>query len=225
MKEKSRHSTGRCDPFQMAMIHRTFRSELGSLPELIRSAAPGDFKRAEIVGKYLADMISVLHHHHAAEDDLLWPILRARLATGDDEVAHAEAEHLNVAELMDAVEAIRPSWMHSGEPRLGTRLEVAVGELCVAANEHFDHEERQLVPLIAEYLTPQEWQAVIDRGAAYVKPSNLWFALAYAGVLLRGGTSDERRRFIASIPLPLKVVLKLIGGRAFASYQAKLYCG
>jgi hypothetical protein len=33
--------------------------------------------------------------------------------------------------------------------------------------------------------TPDEWQAFIDRDAAYVNPRNLWFALAYAGLLLR----------------------------------------
>jgi hypothetical protein len=225
MNEKSHHATPRCDPFQMAMIHRTFRTEFGKLPDLIRLTAPGDVKRAKVVGGYLGDMLSVLHHHHAAEDDLLWPELMARATAAGSDVRHAEADHLDVAELMDGVESVRPSWARSGDPRLAEQLSTAVDELYARANEHFDHEEQNVVPLIAEHITQQEWQAVIDRGAAYVNPTNLWFSLAYAGVLLRGGTRDEQRRFIASIPLPLRIVLKLAGGRAFASYQTRLYGG
>lgn len=65
------------DPFQMAMIHRTFRTEFGRIPVLVRDVAAGDTKRARTVGAYLGTMISVLHHHHSAEDDVLWPTLRA----------------------------------------------------------------------------------------------------------------------------------------------------
>jgi hemerythrin-like domain-containing protein len=223
MNENSHQSAGGCDPFQMVMIHRTFRTEFGNLPDLIRSVAPGDTKRANLVGDYLGSMISVLHHHHAAEDDLLWPALRSRTSALDDDVQRAETAHRNIAELIDKVESIRPSWTDSGEPRRAVQLSTAVDELCAGANEHFDHEEQNVVPLIAEHITPKEWQAVIDRGAAYVNPTNLWFSLAYAGVLLRSGTPEEQRRFIASIPLPLRIVLKLVGRRAFASYQTRLH--
>ncbi len=49
------------------------------------------------------------------------------------------------------------------------------------------------------------------------------FALAYAGFLLRDGTPDEQRRFIEAVPLPLRITLKLLGGRVFASYRTRLY--
>ena len=58
------------DPFQMAMIHRTFRNEFGHISGLIRAVAPHDTKRSGVVGSYCDNMISVLHHHHAAEDEV-----------------------------------------------------------------------------------------------------------------------------------------------------------
>lgn len=223
MSDVAHPPPGCCDPFQMAMIHRAFRIEFANIPTLIRSVAPGDTKRATLIGGYLADLSSVLHHHHAAEDELLWPLLRRRAALRDDDVQRAEAAHRGIAELLDTVESVRPAWTDSGAPRLAERLGTAVDELCIGLNAHLDHEELEIVPLIAEHVTPKEWQAVIDRGAAYVKPSNLWFSLAYGAVLLHNATPEESRRFIASIPLPLRIVLKLIGGRAFASYQGRLY--
>jgi Hemerythrin HHE cation binding domain len=213
----------RSDPFQMAMIHRTFRVEFGNLPGLIRAVRAGDTKRSRFVGNYLDNMIVVLHHHHAAEDALLWPKLCERIPTYDNEIQRAEDEHVGIAELIDKVQSVRRSWMGSAEPRLADQLGAAVAQLSVAANEHFDHEQQKVLPLIAEYIAPKEWQAFIDRGAAYVNPRNLWFALAYAGVLLRDATPDEQRRFGAALPFALRMVLKLLGGRAYASYQTELY--
>lgn len=211
------------DPFQMEMIHRTFRVEFGNLPGLIRAVQPGDTKRSRFVGNYVGNMIAVLHHHHAAEDAMLWPTLCDRIPSYDHGIQRAQDEHVGIAELIAKVQSVRPSWMGTAEPRLAEQLGAAVAELSVGASEHFDYEEQELLPLIGEYIAPQEWQAFIDRGAAYVNPRNLWFALAYAGVLLRDATPEERRRFDAALPFALRTVLRLFGTRAYARYQTELY--
>jgi len=212
------------DPFQMAMIHRTFRTEFGNLSGLIRAVAPGDTKRSTLVGDYLGNMISVLHHHRAAEDEVLLPKLHVRKPVCDVEIQRAEGEHVGITELIDKVQSVRPSWTGSAEPRRAEQLSAAVDELLAGVTEHFHHEEQNIVPLIGEYITPEEWQGFIDRGAAYVNPRNLWSALVYAGFLLRDATPDEQRRFVAAVPFALRMVLKLLGRRAHAAYQTKL-CG
>jgi len=53
----------------------------------------------------------------------------------------------------------------------------------------------------------------------------LWFALAYAGFLLRDASPDDARRFRASVLLPLRTVLKVVGHFAFNSYNSALYGG
>lgn len=212
-----------CDPFQMTVIHRAFRTEFGNLPGLIRAVTPGDTGRSTFVGKYLDNMIAVLHHHHAAEDEVLWPKLHQRIPASDNEVRRAEDAHAGVAALVDKVQSARSSWAGSADPRLGEQLGSAVNELSTRLNEHLDDEEQNLVAPIGQYVTPAEWQAFIDRGAAYVSPSNVWFALAFAGVMLRGATAGEQQHFLASLPFALRMVLKLLGRRAYATYQTKLY--
>jgi hypothetical protein len=211
------------DPFQMAMIHRTFRTEFGNLPGLIRDVAQGDTKRSKLVGDYLGNMILVLEHHHTAEDEVLWPKLRVRTSGGAIEIERAEGEHVHIAELIDKVQSVRPSWTRSADPRLAEQLSTAVEDLSAVAIEHFGHEEQNIVPLIGEHITPQEWKDFIDRGAAYVNPRNLWFALAYAGCLLGDATPDEQTRFTAALPFALRMVLKLLGERAYATYRTRLY--
>jgi hypothetical protein len=125
--------------------------------------------------------------------------------------------------LVDETQEVRSAWQASAEPAAAERFACAVDDLCAGIGEHFDHEEQSLVPVIAEHITAEEWQAFIDRGAAYVKPTNLRFSLAYAGFLMGDATPDEQRRFMDSIPLPLKVVLKLAGKRVHSAYRSKLY--
>jgi hemerythrin-like domain-containing protein len=209
------------DPFQMSMIHNTFRSELSNLPGLIMAVAPGDTKRSAIVGDYLGNMIAVLQHHHAAEDELLWPKLRARTYGGAIDLA--AGEHMHIAELIDKVQSIRAAWTHSADSRLAEQLSAAVNDMSANANEHFDREEQNILPLLGQYITPKEWKDFIDRGAAYVNPRNLWFALAYAGCLLHDATPNEQKRFIASLPLALRMVLKFLGERAYVTYRTRLY--
>ena len=62
----------------MLLVHRVFRRELGELAWLIDSVQPGDNSRARIVGRHLKLMTDALHHHHMAEDELVWPIVSAR---------------------------------------------------------------------------------------------------------------------------------------------------
>jgi hypothetical protein len=212
-----------CDPFQMGMIHHTFRTELGNLPSLIRAVAPKDTKRSARVGDYLANMIVILEHHHAAEDDKLWPKLGPRTPGGAIEMERLEGEHVHIAELIDQVQSVRRLWTRCPDRGLTEKLSVAVEDLSVGANEHFDHEEQNTVPLIEQYITPSEWKDFIDRGAAYVKPNNLWFALAYAGCLLRDATPQQQTRFTATLPLALRIILKTLGKPAYATYRSRLY--
>jgi hemerythrin-like domain-containing protein len=131
------------DPFQMAMIHRTFRTEFRNLSGLIRAVVPGDTKRSTFVGDYLGNMISVLHHH-AAEDEALWPKLHVRSGDCEIEIQRAEGEHVGIAELIDKVQSVRSSWMGSAEARLAEQLGAAVDQLSAGADEHFDHEEQHI---------------------------------------------------------------------------------
>jgi Hemerythrin HHE cation binding domain len=66
------------DAFDMGIVHRVFRSELHNAPRLIRDVQPGDIERSAIVGGHLNFIVAALQHHHAVEDELVWPKLRTR---------------------------------------------------------------------------------------------------------------------------------------------------
>ncbi len=109
------------DPFEMAVIHRAFRAEFGNLPGLIRAVAPVDTKRSALIGGHFGNMISVLHHHHAAEDEVLSPKLHARVPGCDKEIQRVEDEHAGIADSIDKVRTSRPEtgrWGHHQGPAI-----------------------------------------------------------------------------------------------------------
>ena len=56
------------DAFDMAIVHRVFRTELHNAPELVRDVEAGDTKRSAIVGDHPKFIVAGLYHPHAAED-------------------------------------------------------------------------------------------------------------------------------------------------------------
>jgi hypothetical protein len=207
----------------MGLIHQAFRSELAHAPDLIRGVEAGDTKRSNLVSDHLGNIISVLHHHHAAEDALLWPILQARVPACDNEIRRVEAEHAHIAESVDKVQALRASWAASADSRAAEQLVAALEELSARVDEHLEDEEQNIVPLINSHITAAEWQELLDRGAAFLTPKNVRFALAFAGFVLQDASADERRRFLADVPLPPRLLYRLFGERAFSAYRTRIY--
>lgn len=144
--------------FEMAMVHRAFRNELHGFPALINSVHAEDVKRAAVVNAHLSFIGVLLHHHHAAEDDLIWPKLHARAPVGDHDICRMEDEHRAIAAGIDTAKATGSVWAKTGAPSAAKRLRTAVDELIGLVDVHLDDEERDVVPLIEEYITAAGWK-------------------------------------------------------------------
>ena len=47
--------------------------------------------------------------------------------------------------------------------------------------------------------------------------------LALGGIVLDGESVEMRERFLGNVPLPLRTVVKVFGGRVYAGYRAQIY--
>jgi hemerythrin-like domain-containing protein len=106
------------DTSDMLFAHRVFRRELSDAPELIGGVASGDTNRSALIADHLGHMVAALHHHHAAEDELLWPSLHARIPTFGLEIQQMEDDHAAIAELVESVETVRTPWGKSADSTL-----------------------------------------------------------------------------------------------------------
>jgi iron-sulfur cluster repair protein YtfE (RIC family) len=210
------------DATEMMLVHRAFRREFANIPGLIAGVPSGDTKRAKIVAGHLEFMIDGLHHHHAAEDELAWPVLIARLPDRRDEIARMAEQHEDIAAAIRRVQSAMAEWTNTVDGPTSQRLQISVAELARLLIEHLDEEERVAVPVIEEHMTQAEWKAATDRGASFLS-SRPVMGIVLGGLLLDYADPDERRLFLAGVPAAQRILLKLLSGRMATSYRRKLY--
>lgn len=207
-------TTGRPYTHEMVVVHRVFRRESALLPRMVRAVPDGGSARAAQVSAYLTDYVSGLHHHHSLEDELIWPLLRARAADAEELVARMEEQHGRIDSTLEAVAQWAPQWRHSADSVAGQELALALEEHRLALLDHLDDEERLVLPLVAEHLTVDEWDLVGRRGLENLPKDKVMFAI---GAILEDATEEERAYFLGKAPLLGRLVWKLVGRRQYAA--------
>jgi iron-sulfur cluster repair protein YtfE (RIC family) len=203
----------RVDTQEMVIVHRLFRREFRLLPALVQQVREGDRDRAAVIAGHAADLTYGLHHHHTAEDLLLWPKLAARIQPRAELVHRMQAQHERLAVLIERVEVLLARWRPVADPPSRDELAHALAETSAALDEHLNDEETELLPLVAEHITPQEWDAM----TAYAMkglPKNSK-AFMYLGIILDEATAEERGPFLGGLPAPLRWTWRLVGHRIY----------
>ena len=67
------------DTAVMVAVHTFFRREVRLAGDAVRAVPVGDVRRARRVARHLRTVTEHLHHHHTAEDQLMWPLLLQRV--------------------------------------------------------------------------------------------------------------------------------------------------
>jgi iron-sulfur cluster repair protein YtfE (RIC family) len=210
------------DTWEMVVVHRLFRREFGLAPGLIRRVAAGDRERSAVVAGHLTFLTDGLHHHHTAEDELLWPLLLGRVGELDAGLVHRmETQHDTVATLTDRANDLLPKWRADADPTTGEELANVFDKMSVALNEHLSDEENEILPLCSRHLTHAEWEALGKRGQqAIPKGAKAFVSL---GAILADATPRERTRFLAQLPLPARVLWRLVGKGIYRREVARIH--
>jgi hemerythrin-like domain-containing protein len=210
------------DAHDMILVHRVFRREFHGIPDLIAGVSVGDTARAKLVANHVTFMIDGLHHHHAAEDELAWPILLARAPAQQAEIDRMEAQHGGIAAAIVRVQSDLSEWTKAADRSVADQLLGSIAELSQQIIEHLDDEERTAVPIIEEHLTEAEWHAAVKRGASFLSKYPR-MGIVLGGLVLDYSSPEEQRRFLSGVPLPPRLLLMLFGTRMTTNYRRRLY--
>ncbi|MEV8510895.1 hemerythrin domain-containing protein [Dactylosporangium sp. NPDC051484] len=209
------------DTREMLVIHSLFRREMRLAGGLVRGVPAGDVRRAAEVAAHLALIEDVLHHHHTAEDELLWPKLLDRVA---DELAPIvrlmEAQHEQVDHLLVRIGALRPRWAQQPAAAQGKELADCYDQLYAGLSEHLDAEEARVLPLVARCITPKEWAALGDAGRNGIPRKHT--ALVF-GMMMYEGAPEVVATMLAPAPLPVRVLVPRLGRRAFRKHALAIH--
>lgn len=181
----------------MYAMHDALRRELAHL-DRITTGAGLDPKRILATSAGWELFKKGLTVHHSAEDDALWPALRANLAehAQDSALVEAmEAEHAAIDPLIAAIDAAAAD--PSADP--GDIGEM-VDSLTTGLTGHLQHEEDAVLPLVRRVVTPEQWAHFGKTHAERIGPD----APRLLPWLLDGADERTVATMLAPLPEPVR---------------------
>ena len=168
----------------------------------------------------LTEVSTGLHHHHTAEDELLWPRLLQRAEPDAALILRMEEQHERIDELMQQAEAAAATFGRSAAVADGEQLASTVEQLYAGLHEHLVEEEQHILPLVERVLSVAEWNELGERGRASMPKDRLLIQLGY---ILLGQPRERRRAFLAEMPPPVRLAWRLLGRRRFTREYRRIY--
>jgi iron-sulfur cluster repair protein YtfE (RIC family) len=190
----------------MNAAHAAFRRDLMNLAGSATRRNLGDPVRRQSIMNGWRMFTGMLQIHHAAEDEYIWPRLRARLARSESAVStldEMEAEHSLIDPLLAAVEA------GFGRP---DQLDVAaaIDELTTTLSRHLAHEERDATPMIGEALSDREWRGVVRDIHGLVKSTGELSVTDFVPWLAEGVTREQEKVIATVLPAPIRPMYRWV---------------
>ncbi|MFG2358801.1 hemerythrin domain-containing protein [Streptomyces sp. NPDC048521] len=214
-------STDRADVRDMLVVHEAFRQSYARLPGLVKDVSPGDVERAEVVAEHARLIEEFLHLHHKGEDELLWPKLLER--AGDrlgDAVALLESQHEEIAALLAESAQRLAIWRAQPAKESGERLADSLERLGSLLTEHLGIEEKEVLPIVPEYVTAKEWHQLGDHAINALPKSKLPIVF---GMLASYADPDVVKLMLSTAPLVPRLIMPVVGPKAYARHARKVY--
>jgi hemerythrin-like domain-containing protein len=219
--EQLLHGPGLTDVRMMKVAHSNFRRELGLSPAAVRGVRAGDRRRMATVAEHVELFLSLLHHHHSIEDDLLWAALLERVPHELAPLVHVmERQHEQVADQLDRAHQALDTWRRTASNTDGERLAEILADLCTALFEHLHAEETHLLPIMAQHITTAEWEEFTEQGMSSIPKRMMLLGF---GMLLYEGDPDVIGIELRKLPAPVRRLLPPLGRLAFRRYARRLH--
>jgi hypothetical protein len=150
-----------------------------------------------------------LQVHHLAEDDDLWPVLRRHL-TDDSDLHQLDLmvqEHRGLTAAIEGVDAALAR---------GAGVTAAAAALAEVLDEHLDHEEQRVFPLLEGHLSRREWRSFLLTERRRRPPRERPEFLAW---VLDDASDEDAAAVLAELPPPAQLVYRWILRPRYAAQQ------
>lgn len=188
------------DTTMMTIVHDALRRDLSrarerlATPELVPSA-----QRAAI-GAHLGWLMDFLHRHHEAEDEGLYPLVRARAADPDDLAVldRMGDAHEAIAAAIVGVEAAGRALAVAASTDAALVAVDALDALAAVLLPHLREEEDEAMALVSRLITDREWRTSEQENTLDGKTKA---QLGFEGHwLIDGADAADRATVLALVP-------------------------
>lgn len=155
-------------------------------------------------------VIATLEHHHAREDEDLWPMLVERAPHLRSELARLTGEHVHLQVALDD--------LHAAPLDATGRVPAAV-RLRDLVHEHLAHEEPVLLPALADHLDDDGWDRFSARAVATAPPAGLPLLIA---LVYEVGSPAEAEVVFRHVPPEARATIperRMVGERTLADLR------
>ncbi|MER6066418.1 hemerythrin domain-containing protein [Streptomyces sp. NPDC001792] len=213
--------TDRADVRDMLVVHEAFRRNYSRLPELVRAVTSGDTERAAVVADHAQLIEEFLHLHHKGEDELLWPKLLERAGDRLGETVNLlESQHEEIAALLTESSQRLAIWRGQPTKDHGEQLARSLERLGALLTEHLGIEEKDVLPIVPEYVTAKEWHELGDHAINALPKNKLPVVF---GMLASLADDEVVKLMLSTAPLVPRLLMPVLGPKAYARYARRVF--
>jgi len=205
------------DTTDMHAIHKVFRQACANAPVAL-GHAEGE-AQLEAVGSFYETVLAFLHRHHEAEDTLLFPLLSKRCPAELGLLSRMEAQHEGVNAALALAETLLGRWRANPGRHERTELVSAMKVLGTELDAHIDEEEAHILPLAADHVALEEWQAMPRQAMAGFNSDRKWLI---QGLVREQMTAEHLAHMTKALPPPALEAWANTGSRLFADLMARM---
>jgi hypothetical protein len=134
-------------------------------------------------------------------------------------ISRMEEQHAGLHDALDTTRRELGAWEAAPTEERSAALARALGTVVDRLSEHLAEEERDVVPLIAAHITQAEWDHLGKVAFSRFTPEQRFVAM---GEMLAAASPTEAARMMAGLPVPIRVVWRLVGQRRYQRFIAKV---
>lgn len=153
-----REPDGPADTRMMAIVHGALRRDLAETRGVLTTPPAPQGRQRRALGAHVVWMMEFLHHHHTAEDDGLWPLVRRRNPSAGALLDSLDADHRRIAPALEALTAAAHEYTATATDHPRVALIEALDALTDVLLPHLDREVDEAMPVVAASITQREWR-------------------------------------------------------------------
>ncbi|MCV7216911.1 hemerythrin domain-containing protein [Mycobacterium crocinum] len=209
------------DLIGITLAHRAMLTDVGRLAAAATAIGEGrqrcSTRRAQAIARYADLLCESIHHHHTVEDTVLWPVIDA-CAKDIVDLTELTEDHAALDPRLEIIGHRANAFRVAGDRRTAALLGAELADLRSLLTEHIAEEERDIFPVIRQYVSVADWQEV-------EKTAQRTGRLTFDGPRTVGAATDDERAALAKEVSPVLRLLLTVLARRHRKFEDEVFSG